>query len=160
VEADVWLVDGKLLVAHDRKDAKPEKTLESLYLDPMQARIKANRGRVFRDGPTVTLLVDVKSEATNTYVALEGVLQRYASILTRFYPDRVETNAVTVIISGNRARELMAAQRVRWAAYDGRLADLETAPPTSFIPWISDNWTQLFQWRGTAEEGPLSASER
>ena len=34
VEADVWLVAGKLLVAHDLKDAKPQRTLESLYLDP------------------------------------------------------------------------------------------------------------------------------
>jgi hypothetical protein len=32
VEADVWLVNGALLVAHDLKDAKPEHTLQKLYL--------------------------------------------------------------------------------------------------------------------------------
>src|SRR5947207_10532669 len=67
IEADVWLVDGRLLVAHDRKNARPERTLEALYLDPLRERILQNGGRVYRDGPTVTLLIDVKSDATNTY---------------------------------------------------------------------------------------------
>ena len=32
VEADIWLVDGKLLVAHEEVHIKPERTLEALYL--------------------------------------------------------------------------------------------------------------------------------
>ena len=32
VEADIFLVDGELLVGHDRTELKPERTLESLYL--------------------------------------------------------------------------------------------------------------------------------
>src|SRR4051794_20826781 len=35
VEADIYLVDGKLLVAHNRKDVRPDRTLQSLYLDPL-----------------------------------------------------------------------------------------------------------------------------
>ena len=35
VEADVFLVDGQLLVAHDPADLDPARTLESLYLDPL-----------------------------------------------------------------------------------------------------------------------------
>src|SRR5438874_5130274 len=58
VEADVYLVDGKLLVAHDKKDVKPDRTLEKLYLDPLRERVKANGGRVYAKGPTVHLLVD------------------------------------------------------------------------------------------------------
>src|SRR5262249_28110050 len=42
VEADVWLVDGKLLVAHDRNQVKPERTLQSLYLDPLRERARRN----------------------------------------------------------------------------------------------------------------------
>ena len=36
IEADVFLVDGKLLVAHERKTLTPEKTLEALYLEPLR----------------------------------------------------------------------------------------------------------------------------
>jgi hypothetical protein len=70
IEADIHLVDGRLLVAHDRKSVKPERTLEALYLDPLRARVRENGGRVYRDGPTITLLVDVKSEAVATDAAL------------------------------------------------------------------------------------------
>ena len=41
VEADVWLVDGELLVAHDLEDVQPGRTLESLYLDPLAERAAA-----------------------------------------------------------------------------------------------------------------------
>ena len=35
-EADVYLIDGKLLVAHDQQDTTPDRSLESLYLDPLR----------------------------------------------------------------------------------------------------------------------------
>ncbi|MEI6356987.1 MAG: hypothetical protein WCP53_07785, partial [Verrucomicrobiota bacterium] len=46
VEADIYLVDGQLLVAHDRKDLKPGRTLQALYLDPLRERVRANGGHV------------------------------------------------------------------------------------------------------------------
>ncbi len=67
IEADIHLVEGRLLVAHDRKSVKLERTLEMLYLDPLRERTKQNGGRVYRQGPTVTLLVDVKTAAVATY---------------------------------------------------------------------------------------------
>src|SRR5437870_3442113 len=54
VEADIWLVEGKLLVAHDRDKTRPEGTLETLYLEPLRQRVQQNGGRVYRDGPPVT----------------------------------------------------------------------------------------------------------
>ncbi len=160
VEADIWLVDGKLLVAHDRNDVRPGRTLQALYLDPLSERVKKNGGKVFPGGPDFTLLVDVKSDATNTYQALRLILQEYASMLTRFQPGLTESNAVTVIISGNRARALMAAETSRLAGYDGRLADLNAADSRHLIPLVSDNWTLHFKWRGKPEEGSLPDAER
>ena len=157
VEADVWLMDGLLLVAHDRKDAKPDRTLERLYLDPLRERIAKNGGQVYRGGPSLTLLIDVKSDATNTYLTLSRVLRNYEKILTRFTADRTEINAITVIISGNRARDLMAAETARLAAYDGRLDDLDSSSSRHFIPLISDTWTRVFKWRG---EGPFPDDEK
>jgi hypothetical protein len=115
---------------------------------------------VFPNGPTITLLVDAKSEATNTYIALREALRPFRSILTVFRPDSTETNAVTVVVSGNRARELMENERERLAAYDGRLADLETEFSPHFIPLVSDNWRLHFRWKGEPGDGPLSAEEK
>ena len=157
VEADIWLVEGKLLVAHDRAKTKPERTLESLYLEPLRQRIKVNGGRVYPNGPAFMLLIDIKSDAETTYAALREALRRYAVMLTEFRASETKTNAITVVISGNRPRETMKNEANRYAAYDGRLADLDSSEAAHFIPLISDNWRQHFNWLGT---DPLPESER
>ena len=160
VEADVWLVNGALLVAHDLKDAKPERTLQKLYLDPLRERVSTNGGRVFRDTTSLLLLIDVKSDATNTWRALTNVLAGYAPMLTRFTSNRIETNAVTAIISGNRSRPLMETEVVRLAALDGRLPDLSGAAPVSLIPLVSDTMSKISIWKGRTEDGPFPAADR
>jgi glycerophosphoryl diester phosphodiesterase len=155
VEADVWLTNGVLLVAHDFKDASADRTLQKLYLDPLRTFVKTNAA--VRAQLPITLLVDVKSEAEATYAVLKKVLADYADILAAFTSNRIHTNAVMVIISGNRAEVTMREEVSRWAAVDGRLPDLETNPSVALIPLISDNWTKHFQWRG---EGPMREEER
>lgn len=158
VEADIWLVDGELLVAHDADEVQAGRTLQSLYLDPLQDIVRANHGSVYpdRDEP-IQLLVDIKSDGASTWEALEEALRPYRRMLSRFGRATVD-GAVEVVVSGNRPRELMAAERMRWTAYDGRLSDLagDLADP-SFMPLVSDNWTSVFDWRG---EGNLPADEQ
>ena len=156
IEADVHLVDGRLLVAHDRKAVKPERTLEALYLDPLRERVKKNGGRVYRSGPTIILLIDVKSEAVATYEALHAVLKNYAAMLTVFRDGVTTPGAITVIVSGSRAPAVMAAQALRYAAMDGRIDDLNGQTAPALIPLVSDNWQKVFSWRWT---GPIPADE-
>ncbi|PRX97808.1 phosphatidylinositol-specific phospholipase C/glycerophosphodiester phosphodiesterase family protein [Allonocardiopsis opalescens] len=158
VEADVWLVDGELLVAHDREDVRPGRTLQSLYLDPLRAITRANGGSVYPgwDG-SLQLLIDIKNEGAASYTEIDRVLRRYAGMMTRFTDDRVHEGAVTAVISGERPRALMESQRLRFAGYDGRLPDLATGTPAAFMPLVSDNWTNHFDWTG---EGPMPADER
>ncbi len=161
VEADVHLVDGRLLVAHDRKAVNPARTLESLYLDPLRAQVVQNGGRVYRGGPTIVLLIDVKSEAEPTYAALDTVLKNYAEMLTVFHEDRVSVGAITVIISGARARAAMAAQPVRHAAMDGRIDDLAVEPVQGgLIPLVSDNWEKVFGEKWTTGVPSVAAKEK
>jgi hypothetical protein len=155
VEADIWLTNGLLLVAHDFRDTAPDKTLQRLYLDPLRAFVKTNAA-VHR-APPLTLLIDVKSAADPTYAALREVLKSYSDILTRFESNAIRTNAVIVIISGERAESMMRTETTRFAAVDGRLPDLETNSTVALVPLISDNWTKHFKWRGT---GSLPAEER
>jgi glycerophosphoryl diester phosphodiesterase len=157
VEADVWLTPEGLLVAHDRKDLKPERTLESLYLQPLRERVKTNGGKVYRDGPQFYLLVDVKTEAEATYAALVPVLAKYADILSVIRYGKLEPNAVTVVLSGNRAFETIATHPVRYVGIDGRPENLAANPPVELYPWVSANWTLLFKWKG---DGPMPEAER
>lgn len=152
VEADIYLVGGQLLVAHDPEDLDPSRTLESLYLDPLAARVRAHHGRVYRrDRGSLQLLIDIKTEGEATYLELDRRLRRYKNLFTSYAHGRVFPGAVTAVVSGDRAaRAPMAAQRSRRAFYDGRLTDLGTVAPASFVPLISDNWTLNFTWQGRA----------
>ena len=148
-EADIHLVDGQLLVAHDRTRVKPERTLQSLYLDPLRDRVKKNGGRVYRDGPECVLLIDIKGRWQETYPVLRGVLKQYADILSTFSEGRKQPRAILVIITGDRSKQMFVDETLRYAAYDGELGDLEATESADLIPWISSNWSQTFKWRGT-----------
>ncbi|WP_225635031.1 phosphatidylinositol-specific phospholipase C/glycerophosphodiester phosphodiesterase family protein [Streptomyces solaniscabiei] len=159
VEADIYLVGDQLLVAHDPEDLDPARTLESLYLDPLAARVRAHHGRVYRgERRSLQLLVDIKTEGAATYLELDRHLRRYQHLFTTWAHGRVHPGAVTVVVSGDRAARVpMAAQSTRRAFYDGRLTDLGTSAPASFVPLISDNWTLTFTWQGV---GAFPEAER
>lgn len=150
VEADIHLVDGKLLVAHDLREVNPRLTLQSLYLDPLRQRVKKNGGRVYKNGPECTLLIDFKTSdkvpGDVMYPILRDVLKKYADILSVFRDGKKETNAVVVILTGDYPRAMLTADSVRYAAGDGKIADLDTNPPANLVPWISENWSELFKW--------------
>jgi hypothetical protein len=157
VEADVYLIEGKLLVGHNREDLKADRTLSALYLDLLK-ELAAGRNSIFDHDQTLTLLIDFKTEAQATYDALRLVLGNYREMLTAFENGQTKTNAVTVIISGNRPRETLLSEKSRFAAYDGRLSDLgKRNIPVSFMPLVSDNWTAHFTWKG---DGPFPADQR
>jgi hypothetical protein len=159
VEADIYLIDGRILVAHDRDKVKPERTLQNLYLDPLKEKVALHGGSVHPGAtpPPFSLLIDLKSEGETTYIALHEVLAGYADMLTKFEDGHVRQGAVNVIISGNRPLEMMKNQKLRFAGFDGRLADLEGREPASFMPWISDNFRSHFKWSG---EGEMPAEDQ
>ena len=157
VEADVFLKDDTLLVAHSRFELKKERTLESLYLAPLAKRVKANGGSVYKTKAPFHLMIDFKTDGPATYAALKPLLEKYRSMLTAFTSDTTQPGAVTIVISGSRPRAAMEKDTARLAGYDGRLGDLGKAESRHFMPWISDSWRSHFKWRG---KGGLSAREQ
>lgn len=152
IEADVWLVDGRLLVAHDRDDVRADTSLEQLYLSPLEKRIRTHAGVVYSGWEgSFELLIDVKSEAAHTYAALEDLLRRHHRIMTAFTDHRIQPRAVTAIISGNRDRGAMRSRATRYAGFDGRLGDLSTRFPRSFMPTVAADWQETFTWDGLAD---------
>jgi hypothetical protein len=161
VEADVYLVDGQLLVAHDAWDIDPTRTLQSLYLEPLEDLAEAGGGSVYGDGQPVQLLIDIKGDAVASWLAIEDLLAQYPTTMTSF--SMTDTGydatprAATAVISGNRPVDLMARDHLRWSAYDGRSGDLNNGADPDFMPLVSDNWANLFTWAG---EGEMPDEER
>jgi hypothetical protein len=160
VEADVYLVGEELLVGHTRRDLKPERTLEKLYLAPLKERVWANGGRVYRNAdksPTFYLMIDVKTEAKATYAAVDKVLARYSDMLSVTLDGKFQAGTVTVVLSGNRDQDTIKSQKVCYVGIDGRPTDLDSEAPPHQMPWISTSWGSAFRWKG---DGPMPAEER
>jgi hypothetical protein len=78
VEADVFLVNGELLVGHDWSELRPDRTLRSLYLDPLKKIIQQNGGSVYPEYPhDFFLWIDVKTDGEFTYRVLHEQLLQY-----------------------------------------------------------------------------------
>ena len=157
VEADIHLVDGDLFVAHDPDEVKPDRTLRSLYLDPLKKRIAQNAGRVYPNGPQFTLFIDIKTQSVPTYKVLGKMLAEYKNIITSFSSAARSDKAIVVYVSGNRPRALMKVESIRYAGYDGRLTDLQSDAPATLIPIISDRWPSHFSYKGS---GPMPQQQR
>jgi hypothetical protein len=156
VEADIWLVDGALIAAHDRGGVDPNRTLDSLYLRPLWERFQANGGNIHAEPAAFTLLIDIKNSGAETFRVLDRQLAAYAPMLTTFTDDTTTPGAVTVIISGDRATDVILASSPRRAGIDGRLSDLDGPLNRHQMPLVSDNWLLHFGWMG---RGDLSADE-
>ena len=151
IETDVFLVEGQLLVAHDFIHVSAERTLENMYLQPLQERAKKNDGQIYKDGPTLTLLIDIKTNGKAAYTALDELLKKYDSLISVTTGGKHTEKAVTVIISGDRPVHEIEESEPRRAGIDGRLSDLDSDKSADLLPLISNNWTNHFRYRGVGE---------
>lgn len=157
VEADIFLIEGQLLVAHTRSEIDAKRTLKRLYLDPLKQRVEANGGRMHKDGPRFTLLIDLKAQGRQTFDVLNDRLSEYPDVFSRHENGKFHAKAVDVIISGDRPKNRIASVSPRFAGIDGRLSDLNSDLPADLLPLISDNWRSHFRWRG---EGPMPKEDQ
>jgi glycerophosphoryl diester phosphodiesterase len=159
IEADVYRVDGEILVGHDPEDLVPGRTLESLYLDPLMWRVQENGGHVFPSAEPVTLLVDLKDEGHAIYELLKERLRPYQDMLFRYESGQVFPGPVMVLLSGDRPVEVVRQESCRLVFIDGRLPDLDDPSQIDpqHMPWVSDNYSKLFTWDGSE---PISDQDR
>jgi alkaline phosphatase len=90
IEIDVFLKEGKLYVAHAESDIVLDRTLQTLYLKPIENMRSLQLGK----GQPLQILVDIKSEAYTTLSQLVLVLDKYSEIISD----------ISIVISGNRPK--------------------------------------------------------
>jgi hypothetical protein len=145
---------------------QPGRTLRRLVLSPLFTRAKASGGRLRRDQQVpFRLVVEFVGPTRDAdtllraYRMLDQQLRDHAPLLSRCENGRLVPGAVTVAVAGIvDARELLAAQRTRYAFADGTFDDIgsRSAPP-ALVPMISEPWSRRFGWDGRE---PISAEER
>lgn len=153
VEADVHLYKwnpyySSLLVGHDGVDSA-SRSFEQLYLKPLDSLVKSNKGPVYKgDIHTFYLMIDIKTEADTTYLALKQLMSYYPKLKC----SSIEC-PVKIFLSGNRPMNLVM-KKYEGLALDGRPADLGQGFSNNVMPVISDSYWNWCKWDGKQRLDP------
>jgi len=169
VEADVWLVDGMLFVGHEEAALTPNRTFESLYVNPLMQILEMQNPRnqftvnqttpngVFDtdSGLPLQLLVDIKTDGVATLPFVLQALQplRSKGYLTTFANGTLKTSAITVVGTGNSPLEGVKALNPRDYFFDAPLTQLtdpslNTTWDPTLSPIASTDWDVAVGWNG------------
>lgn len=162
IEADIFLRDDRLIVAHVFPYFKHKRTLETLYFKPLLERINANNGKVYSNyNSPVILMIDIKTGANNTYDALKPLLEKYSSILSGLENGKIVYRAVTVVLSGHKPYGVIEKEQNRLAFIDEDLRKVQRDSTYSNVfPMASCKYSKFIKWDGnglipTAEKAKL-----
>lgn len=148
IEADVYEVNGELVVAHTKKSIDPKRTLSSLYLKPIDSLFKLYGGRVSKDPKyTFVLMIDFKTEWATTFAVLKNTLEQYGE---KFDRSR-NKNAVQIVISGNRPPDSLFHTLPKWVFFDGLPNVSYAKADLQRVTMISDNFATYSKWKGIGE---------
>ncbi|KAK0233149.1 hypothetical protein IW262DRAFT_1260203 [Armillaria fumosa] len=170
VEADVWLVNETLYVGHETAALTKDRTLDSLYIQPLLSILDLQNPRtpfnpstnnwhhasgVFdtSSSTTLQLFIDIKTDGRE---ALPVILETLAPLrekgyLTTFSNETLIKSAVTVIGTGNSPLDDVLALSPRDYFFDAPLAELSTTETlwnVTISPVASTDYEVAVGWNG------------
>lgn len=159
IEADIFYKNGRLIVAHVFPYFKNKRTLEALYLQPLLERVNANNGEVYTGYRNpVVLLIDIKTNAEETYQALKPLLEKYRSILSGYENGKMVYRAVTIVLSGHKPYRMIESEQNRLAFIDEDLRKVQRDSVTANVfTMASCKYSKLLKWDG---KGIISSAEK
>ncbi|QQL49145.1 phosphatidylinositol-specific phospholipase C/glycerophosphodiester phosphodiesterase family protein [Mucilaginibacter ginkgonis] len=158
IEADVYLREGKLVVAHILPFLHRNKTLEKLYLKPLADCINGKSTQAACPSYPVMLMIDIKSDADETYLALQKLLEKYRSVISGYENGQFVQRKITVVLSGHKPYRLLKSQTDRLAFIDEDLMKSRQDTLTHNIyQTASCKYSKLLTWDG---RGDISKAER
>ncbi len=152
VEADCYLVDGRMLVAHDLpEDPSTLSTLQEMYMDSLFSRID-RIGSVYPGAEKpFYLMIDIKRDGDEFYTALRPYLAEHADKFCRVENGKFVEGPILLFFSGARPMETLPNDSIRYAFLDGKFSEIGNGTPTTLVPVVSDNYEDFMTWDGTGE---------
>ncbi|TLV00983.1 phosphatidylinositol-specific phospholipase C/glycerophosphodiester phosphodiesterase family protein [Dyadobacter luticola] len=151
IEADLYLVNDSLYVAHETTDIKPGRTFANLYLQPILEKIEKNHGNIYaQEDLKLQLLIDLKTPGEKTLEALVRELEPHAKIFAPQGP-------ISLVISGNVPDQATFDKYPSYIFFDGRPDVTYTPEQLKHIGMISQAFQRYSRWNG---EGPLPEKDK
>jgi glycerophosphoryl diester phosphodiesterase len=91
IEADLFLKEGELYVAHESENILSQNTFRKLYLEPLLLKIKENDGFAYKNKQKLQLLIDLKSNGREILMVLFEQLK----------PHKRALKNIKIVISGD-----------------------------------------------------------
>lgn len=140
IEADVFIVNNELFVAHTSKEITPQNTLKSQYLDPLSNKLKTLGGKAYPGNKPLILMIDIKTDADATLKLIAQELKTY--------PDLISNKNLKVVISGNRPSPANWKEYPDFIYFDGRLNETYTSDQLARVEMISEDLKEITIWNG------------
>ncbi|SKB33336.1 PI-PLC domain-containing protein [Daejeonella lutea] len=138
IEADIYPLNGKLLVAHSKKEINAEATLKKLYLEPLALELSFNPSR------KIKLLVDIK----DNYKASLDLLIQELSPLKAFLSSPDANKPLTILITGTRPPPSEYKNYPSYLMFDDDLKLAHTPAEWQRIGQVSLSFTRYSTWKG------------
>ncbi|MER0440222.1 glycerophosphodiester phosphodiesterase family protein [Emticicia sp. W12TSBA100-4] len=139
IEADLYLKDGELCVAHDLKDVSTERTLRKLYIEPLFAKIQENGGYPYPNKKPLHLLLDLKKQGKEIMQVLDSQLKPY----------KKELRHVKISISGDMPKPEEFQNYDKMFSFDGRKSLIYSKKASKRIYIVSASFTDFGKyWAG------------
>lgn len=141
IEADVFLVSGELMVAHEEKEIVAARTLENLYLLPLSQKVAANGGFAYpQHSRSLTLMIDLKTEGAASVAKLVEQLAKY--------PNLMSCRNLSITVSGNMPDPVLWKDIPKIISFDGRPKIQYTPEQLKRVRLFSDSFANYSTWRG------------
>lgn len=148
IEADVFPVNGKLLVAHDSSAIQPQRSLKSLYIGPLLKELKKNPDR------KVNLLIDIK---VNYKESLQLLIKELKPLKKYLFTDNDKAKPVTILISGERPPPGEYKNYPDYIFFDDDLRLFHSPEEWKRVGLVSLSFERYSSWKG---EGTIPEKDK
>lgn len=154
IEADVFPVNGKLMVAHSKMAIRSTQTLEAMYINPIVSLFRQHGNKTVSNDTAYTfyLMIDIKEKWATVLPLLIKQLDKYPDCFNR----EVNPKAVQVFISGSRPPENTFHTYPPEIMFDGLPEKTYQADDLKKIVMISTDFHLYSSWNG---KGSLSTAD-
>ena len=148
MEADVFPVNGLLLVSHNKQDVREERTLEAMYIKPILEQFALHPATVSGDTSySFSLLIDIKENPTAALKLLAELLNRYP----RYFDRKQNPKAIRVIITGDQGDKKEWDNYPSYFYFDGTPYEEYSPAQLNRIAIFSDNYYKYFDPKKTID---------
>lgn len=141
IEADIFLVDSNLIVAHDKNELKYKRSFRKLYLENLDSCLYKNGGYPYKDSfRYLQLLIDIKTDSVETLKKLIILLEQFPAV--------IHNRHISIVITGNRPNPNSFSSYPDFIWFDGVLSESYTQDQLLKIKMLSEDFRNYSHWRG------------